>query len=463
MADDRTTATPMLLSAFTMATVSHLNYGLWRHPDDRTHRYTDIAYWTDLARSLEDGGFDCLFIADALGMIDVYGGNTDASLALGVQSPLIDPLLLVSAMAAATERLGFGVTLSTTYEYPYLAARKFSTLDHLTGGRIGWNIVTSQQDSAARNLGLAQQIPHDERYARADEFMDVVYKLWQGSWEDDALVRRVERNGTGVYTVPEKVHPIAHEGRYFRVPGGHTVSPSPQRVPVLLQAGASSSGGDFAARHAEVVFVVGADADGVRANVRRIRTSAERQGRDPGSLKFLTAVAVVTGADDEEARERLRDYQAYYDPTASIVHYASMTGVDWSKTDPDEVLRYRETEASQSVLRQFDPSVSGREWTLAQAANPRGGFGRAKTFVGGPASVADGLEAWLEDTETDGINLIQLINPASYADFSRHVVPELRARGRVRASDASTFRERIFPEHGSPRPQPDHPAARHAR
>jgi len=454
---------PILLSAFTMATVSHLNYGLWRHPDDQTHRYTDISYWVELAQFLEKSGFDCVFIADALGMIDVYGGSADASLRHGVQSPLIDPLLLVSAMAAATDRLGFGVTLSTTYEFPYIAARKFSTLDHLTHGRIGWNIVTSQQESAARNLGLDQQIPHDERYARAEEFMEVVYKLWQNSWEDDAVVRRTGPDGESVYTVPEKVHPIRHEGRYFRVPDGHVSAPSPQRVPLLLQAGASSSGSDFAARHAEVIFVVGAGARGVRDNVRRIRAKAEGFGRDPRSLKFLTAVAIVTGENDEEALDKLREYQRYYDPTASIVHYASMTGVDWAATASDAVLHYRTTQASQSVLKQFDPEVSGRTWTLSEAANPKDGFGRATTFVGGPKTVADALEAWLADTETDGINLIQLINPASYADFARYVMPELRARGRLRASDATTLRARIFPEHGSSRPRSDHPAARHAR
>ena len=215
-----------------MSTASHGNFGMWRHPDDRTSDYTGLRYWTELATLLDAGGFDLLFIADAVGQLDVFGGDASAALARGVQTPVTDPLLAVSAMAAVTERLGFGVTVSTTYESPYLLARKFSTLDHLTGGRIGWNIVTSLLDSAARNIiGRDRQIPHDERYAMAQEFVEVAYKLWEGSWEDDAVVR--DRNH-GVYTDPSKVHPINHQGPYFNVPGAHLVEPSPQRTPVSV-------------------------------------------------------------------------------------------------------------------------------------------------------------------------------------------------------------------------------------
>ncbi|MBO1326662.1 LLM class flavin-dependent oxidoreductase [Acetobacter sp. TBRC 12305] len=453
---------PIILNAFTMATVSHLNYGLWRHPRDRTHRYTSVEYWVELAQSLDRAGFDCLFIADALGLIDVYGGSPEASLRHGIQSPLIDPLLLVSAMAAATRHLGFGITLSTTYEHPYLAARKFSTLDHLTKGRIGWNVVTSQQDSAARNLGLGRQVPHDKRYDVADEFLQVTYKLWQASWEDDAVVRNTDLAGS-VYTQPEKVHSIRHEGRYFTVPDGHVVQPSPQRVPVVLQAGTSARGSEFAARHAEVVFVVGAGASGVRENVRGIRAQAARFGRNPDNIKFITAVAVVVAETDEDAAKKFEDYYGYYDPVGSIIHYSSMTGVDFASTERDDVVRYQPTEASQSVLRQFDPAVSGRQWTLEQAANPERNFGRARTFIGSAQTVADALERWLDETETDGINLIQLVNPESFEDFGRLVIPELKKRGRIRQQvEGATLREKLFPANGSARPPADHPAARYA-
>ena len=448
----------MILNAFTMAAVSHLNYGLWRHPEDRTHRYTEIGYWVELARILDEAGFDCLFIADALGAIDVYGNSPDASLRHGIQSPLLDPMLPISAMAAATRRLGFGVTLSTTYEHPYLAARKFTTLDHLTAGRIGWNVVTSQQESAARNLGLERQVPHDERYDRADEFMEAAYKLWQGSWEDGAVRRDA---AGGIYTDPARVHPVGHQGAHFRVPGIHVAEPSPQRVPVLFQAGASGRGMAFAARHAEVVFTNGSDAAGTRRNVERVREAAVAAGRDPARIKFVTSVAVVTGADDAEAEAKFDEYRRFYDGEGSIIHFSSMSGVDFAGVPRDEVLRAVATDASQSTIGQFDPSEAGRAWTLEQAVNPPRGFGRARTLVGGPARVADAMEDWLHQSGTDGINLLGLVNPASHADFATFVVPELRRRG-LRPERSGSLRERLFPGSASARPDASHPAARYA-
>ena len=240
------------LNAFDMTCVAHQSPGLWRHPDDRSSEYTSLRYWTDLARLLERGVFDGLFLADVLGTYDVYGGSDEATLRQGTQTPVGDPLLLVSAMAAATEHLGFGVTAGTAYEHPYPFARRMSTLDHLTDGRVGWNVVTGYLPSAARNLGADDQLDHDDRYDHADEYLEVATKLWEGSWEDDAVVRD---RATGVFTDPTKVHPIGHEGRFFRVPGIHLAEPSPQRTPVIYQAGASPRGIRFAADHAEAIFV----------------------------------------------------------------------------------------------------------------------------------------------------------------------------------------------------------------
>src|ERR1700754_3813892 len=244
----------ILLNAFDMACVGHQSVGLWRHPDDQGRRYPDIGYWTELARLLERGGFDALFLADVLGVYDVYRGSRDVAVREAVQVPVNDPVMAVSAMAAVTEHLGFGVTVSVAYEQPYALARRMKTLDHLTKGRVAWNVVTSYLESAARNLGRDQQIPHDERYELAEEYLEVCYKLWEGSWEPGAVVRDAER---GVYTDPAKVHDIAHKGRYFDVPGPFVCEPSPQRTPVIFQAGASARGSRFAAAHAEAVFVNG--------------------------------------------------------------------------------------------------------------------------------------------------------------------------------------------------------------
>lgn len=455
-------ASPIILNAFTMNAVSHVSYGLWRHPDDQTWRYTDLDYWTELAHILDEGGFDSLFIADALGLLDTYDSSAAASLALGVQSPLGDPLPLVSAMAAVTKRLGFGVTVSTTYEKPYLLARKFTTLDHLTNGRIAWNIVTSQLESAARNLGRERQVPHDERYDIADEFLEVVYKLWQGSWEDDAVVRNRgdAANPLGVYTDPAKVHRVNHSGRYFTIPGPHLSEPSPQRVPVLFQAGGSPRGQRFAARHAEVVFVAGADADGIRRNIETVKALAREEGRALDAIKFVTAVSVVTDETDAGAQAKFADYRRYYDAIGALVHYSASTGVDFSGQDIDAPIRYSDTDSNRSLLRMFDDPASGQEWTLRQALAPEGGLGRSRVIVGGPVKVTDELERWLGQTGADGINLIHVVSPGSYVDFIRHVVPELERRGRLRERRSTSLRGSLFRVDGA-RPPADHPASRH--
>src|SRR5215217_3698954 len=206
------------LNAFDMNCVGHIQHGLWTHPRDRSTAYNTIEYWQHLARTAERGKFDGIFLADIIGVYDVYKGSPAPSLANAVQVPVNDPLLVVPVMAAATKHIGFGVTANLTYETPYLFARRMSTLDHLTGGRIGWNIVTGYLDSAARAMGAARQTAHDDRYDVAEEYMDVVYKLWEGSWEDDAVVRD---RASGVFTRPEKVHRIVHDGAHYRVDAIH--------------------------------------------------------------------------------------------------------------------------------------------------------------------------------------------------------------------------------------------------
>jgi FMN-dependent oxidoreductase (nitrilotriacetate monooxygenase family) len=209
------TLKPVRFNAFQMNTPSHQSPGLWRHPRSTGAGYTGAEYWVELARLLEAGGFDAIFLADVLGAYDVYGGSHEAALKHGVQVPLNDPMALAPLIAHATSRLGIGITAAVSYEHPYTFARRMSTLDHLSGGRIGWNIVTGYLDSAARNLGQEQQLGHDARYDLADEYLDVVYKLWEKSWEDGAVLRDRVR---GVYTDPARVHPIGHQGKYYSVP-----------------------------------------------------------------------------------------------------------------------------------------------------------------------------------------------------------------------------------------------------
>jgi FMN-dependent oxidoreductase (nitrilotriacetate monooxygenase family) len=448
---------PFVLSAFTMSTASHGNFGMWRHPADRTSEYTDLRYWTELATLLDAGGFDLLFIADAVGQLDVFGGDASAALARGVQTPVTDPLLTVSAMAAVTERLGFGITVSTTYESPYLLARKFSTLDHLTGGRIGWNIVTSLLDSAARNIiGRDRQVPHDERYAMAQEFVDVTYKLWEGSWEDDAVVRD-RRNG--VYTDPTKVHPIAHVGRYFNVPGAHLVEPSPQRTPVLFQAGTSTAGREFAARNAELVFASDPRPDVLRANIDDIRRRAVGHGRDPHSIKFLTSVEIVTEATDSAARAKADELARYHDLDGGLVLLSALSGVDWSTYGVDRPIEQFDTDASRSILATVQTS---KRLTLRDYVGGLGGFG-GELFVGSGVTVASELEAYAERSGVDGFNIAYHVTPGSFHDVAEHLIPELRRRGRAADPGAPvTLRQRIFGQDSIRLPD-DHPAAGYRR
>lgn len=444
---------PFVLAAFTMSTVSHGNFGMWRHPDDQTARYTDIRYWVELAKLLDVGGFDALFIADAVGQLDVFGGDATAALTRAVQTPVTDPLLAVSAMAAATTHLGFGVTVSTTYESPYLLARKFSTLDHLTGGRIGWNIVTSLLDSAARNIiGRDRQIPHDERYAMAQEFLEVTYKLWEGSWEDVAVVRdRV----AGIYTDATKVHGIGHEGTYFSVPGAHLVEPSPQRTPVLFQAGTSSAGREFAARNAELVFASDPRPDVLRANIDDVRRRAVAHGRNPGAIKFLTSIEIVTDTTDSAARAKADELSCYHDLDAGLVLLSALSGVDWSAYGVDRPIEQFDTDASRSILA----ATGDNRITLRDYVGGLGGFG-GPLFVGSAGTVADELEAYAERTGVDGFNIAYHVTPGSFADVAEHLIPELRRRGRARTTDApTTLRQRLFGSESAVLP-PDHPGAR---
>src|SRR3954447_17623915 len=303
-------------NAFDMNCVAHQSPGLWKHPQDQSWRYKDVRYWTELAELLERGRFDGLFIADVLGTYDVYGGSDEAAIRQAAQIPVNDPLLLVSAMGLVTENLGFGITTGTGFEHPYPFARRMSTLDHLTGGRIGWNVVTGYLPAAARNMGQTDQPAHDARYDHADEYLEVLYKLWEGSWEDDAVVRDAE---TGVFTHPAKVHEIGHEGKHFALPGIHISEPSPQRTPVIYQAGASPRGIAFAAGNAEAIFVAAPTKEVLAGQVKRIRDALEAAGRDRYSAKIYTLLTIITDETPEKAQAKYEDSLSYAGAGGALV------------------------------------------------------------------------------------------------------------------------------------------------
>jgi long-chain alkane monooxygenase len=415
-------------NAFDMNCVAHQSSGLWRHPRDRSRHYNDLSYWTDLAQLLERGAFDGIFIADVLGTYDVYGGTNEAALRTGSQVPVNDPILLVSAMAAVTEHLGFGITAGTAYEHPYPFARRMSTLDHLTKGRVGWNVVTGYLPSAARNMGQTDQLSHDDRYDVADEYLEVLYKLWEGSWEDDAVVEDRDAN---VFTDPTKVHPIEHHGEHFDVPGIHLSEPSVQRSPVIYQAGASPRGVRFAAENAEAVFVGAPTLPQLAATVTKIRDALEAAGRDRYAARVYTLLTVVTDATDELAQAKYEDFQSYASDLGALVLNSGWMGVDLSQYDLDEPLGNIESNAIQSAAANLAAATGsdGSAWTIRDIARQTAIGGLGPVEVGSGATIASRLQQIQDETDVDGFNLAYAVTPGTWEDVIAFVVPELRARG----------------------------------
>lgn len=414
-------------NAFDMNCVAHQSSGLWRHPDDRSATYNTLEYWTELAKLLEQGTFDGIFIADVLGTYDVFGSSNEAAIRNGAQVPVNDPLLLVSAMALVTEHLGFGITAGTAYEHPYPFARRLTTLDHLTKGRVGWNVVTGYLPSAARNMGHDDQMEHDDRYDHADEYLEVLYKLWEGSWEDDAVVKDRE---SGIFTDPSKVHEIGHKGKHFTVPGIHISEPSPQRTPVIYQAGASSRGIAFAAGNAEAIFVAAPSKEVLRTTVSKIRDALESAGRDRYAAKIYTLLTVITDATPEKAQAKLEDYFSYTSPEGALTFMSGWMGVDLSQYDLDDPIENVKSNAIQSVLTNFQQEKDlGRQWTVRDLATQGAIGGLGPYLVGSGEQIADELQSWVDETDVDGFNLAYAITPGTFEDIVEHVIPILRERG----------------------------------
>ncbi len=452
------------LNLFTMASVEHVSPGSWTYPGDRSPEYTDREYWTEVARTAERGGFDAVFFADVRGIYDVYGDDRHTAVEKGVQTPASDPQLVVPAMAEVTDELGFAVTRSTTYTHPYQLAREFSTLDHLTDGRIAINVVTSYLQSAAENLGLSERMDKETRYDRADEFLDVCYKLWEESWDDDAV--EVDREA-GRYTDPEKVSAIDHEGEHFSVPGPHGCEPSPQRTPVVYQAGSSDRGREFAAANAEAVFASQPTEEGVREYMADVKSRAADYGRDPESLKFFIGVVPVVGETQALAEAKHEEYTRHVDVEATLALLSGFLDMDLSELDPDQKVEHIETDAIQGTMNAFTKAQPDREWTVREVAEFCGLGTTSPTIVGTPEVIADELAYWHEEVGVHGFNVKEVVRPDSLTDFVDLVVPELRERGLVPdPGDADgaprgdgTLRERLLGD-GQSRLRDDHPSRR---
>ncbi|MBS1879430.1 MAG: NtaA/DmoA family FMN-dependent monooxygenase [Actinobacteria bacterium] len=436
-----------------MNNASHFAHGLWRRPDAARQRdFEGLASWLELVRTLERGRFDMLFLADVIGAYDVYRGGWETTVREGTQFPTNDPLVLLAALVGGSEHLGLALTSSVFYQHPFPFARQISTLDHLSGGRVAWNVVTSVIENGVRNLGLEGLPAHDDRYRWADEYVEVVYKLWERSWEDEALRKDT---ASGVFSDPGRVHEIGHRGERYRVGGPHLSSPSPQRTPVMLQAGSSDAGREFAANHAELVLVVASTPKTAGALAEDIRRRAAAAGRRAEEIRFIVAMTFVVAPTEREARELDADLAASLSDDGIYAQISGHLQLDLATIDLDRPLDEFETEGMQGILRDMRERVPPERRAETSYRDVIDGFARRR-FVGSPDQVADEIERWTA-AGMDGVNVLEMIRPNSYEDFVELVVPVLQDRGlSQREYQPGTLREKLFG--AGPRLPSSHPA-----
>ena len=431
------------LHAFTTLGWTDGPMGVWRNrnlvPD---RQVPDLDWWIEFARTAERGCMDTVFFADAIGMAGFSDGDLDPEIRDG-RTILWDPSMFVSAMSRETDHIGFVFTSSILQDHPFTFARKMSTLDHITGGRIGWNIVTSYSPNAARNVGLAELPSREERYRWADEYVRVAYRLWEGSWDEDALT--VDR-ATGTYVDPAKVHLVNYAGQRYRVQGPHLTPPTPQRTPFLAQAGGSGPGQQFAATHAEVQFIVGDTDQVLSETVRKVRELAVRAGRRADDITFTLSSRFVVGSTTEEARRKADELDDAADPGDVIDYMSTSMGIDFSGVSLDdrvpELLTFGGNGGMSGVLDSLTEGFpAGYVPTLRDLVRNYRSRGR---FVGTPEQIADRVER-LRDIGVTGLMVSMDIRPRSLTDFVDQVVPVLQRRGLSQREYASgTLRQRLM-------------------
>jgi FMN-dependent oxidoreductase (nitrilotriacetate monooxygenase family) len=432
---------PLHLAVFASAGPVSGSHGGWRHPQ-ASGELLSAEYYQNLGRLLEEGRFDMVFLPDILAVPDRLGGSLDSQLRYGALGALrLDPLVVLSIIAGATRHIGLGCTLSATYFEPYILARAMATLDHLSNGRAAWNIVTSFQDAEARNFGLTEQLSREQRYDRADEFMQVACALWD-SWEDGALVR--DRH-TPLFADPEKVHRLNHSGQWFNVQGPLNVSRSPQGRPVFVQAGASNRGRDFAARWAEVIFVTPGDPVLAREFRMDLRARAERFGRDPDGIRVLPGISPVIAETVEEAEAQQELLSSLSLPEAGLSTLSYHLGIDLSVLPQNEVLpEDLEAPGVEGHFREVVELTRRTGLTVAQLGQRYGAGRTTFGFTGTPVAVADRMQAWQEAGACDGFMLQIPYFPGGLESVVRLLVPELQRRGLFRTEyTGATLRDHL--------------------
>ncbi|MGO8853806.1 LLM class flavin-dependent oxidoreductase [Mycobacterium sp.] len=439
----------MSLVAFMQAGSTSVYAGSWRHPATE-HGYLDASYYAKIGRQLEEGCFDLMFFDDRLAMPGIYGNSVAEAVRYGARPVKLDLSVVMGVLAQTTSRIGLGATYSTTYYAPFHIARTFATLDHLSRGRAAWNVVTSVNDSEAQNFGVQSHLGHDERYDRADEFLEVVSGLWD-TWEDGAVLHD---RSSGIYADPGKVHELGHVGQYFSARGPLTVPRTPQGRPVLLQAGSSGRGREFASRWADLIFTGDPGIEVARAHYRDQKDRIAVAGRDPAQVRICPMAYAVVGESEAHAKDReamlLNDL---VHPMASLTLLSELMNYDFAQHDLDEPVT-DELIASVSGIRGLVEGLRehiGGDITVRDLAAHRATLLQGPRFVGTGPQVADQMAEWFDSGACDGFVLAATHLPGAFEDVVRMVVPELQRRGLFRTRyEGSTLREHL----GLSRPEP---------
>ncbi|MFM0529733.1 LLM class flavin-dependent oxidoreductase [Paraburkholderia strydomiana] len=441
MSEARQNRRQISLGAFLMETGHHI--AAWRHPDAHAAGGLDFAHYAELAQIAERAKFDAIFFADSVSVRDTHL----PSLSRTARADHFEPLTLLSALSVVTRHIGLIATVSTTFNEPYNVARKFASLDHLSGGRSGWNLVTSSTETEAHNFSFDQHLDHAVRYERAKEFYDVVAGLWD-SWEDDAFVRD---KASGVYFDADKLHVLNYKGKHFKVRGPLNVARSPQGWPVVVQAGASEAGRELAAQTAEVIFVAHQTLDEAKAFYRDVKGRLSRYGRQPEHLKIMPGIFPIVGKTQQEAQDKFDALQELIDPTVGVSLLSKMTGgVDLSNYPVDgPVPDLPETNGGKSRQRLLLDLARRDNLTIRDLYLRIAGARGHQQVIGTPQSIADQLQQWFEEEGADGFNIMSPWLPGGLVDFTEHVVPELQRRGLFRTEyTGDTLRDHL----GLPRP-----------
>lgn len=432
----------MTLVAFMQASNVTVYSGSWRYPSSATD-YLDLRYYQRVARVLEEGTFDLMFFDDRLAMPSIYGGSPADAVRYGARPIKLDLTAVLGAAAAATTHLGLGATYSTTYYPPFHVARSFATLDHLSGGRAAWNVVTSVNDAEARNFGIEQHLGHDERYNRAEEFIEVVARLWD-SWEDDAIVGDRE---SGTFADPARVHELEHRGKYFTVQGPLTVPRPPQGRLPIIQAGQSGRGRQFAAKWADLIFTGDPTREIAVDHYNDQKQLIAAAGRDENAVRILPMVYTIVGETESIAKEKEEIFlNQLVDPRASLALLSEVTNYDFSGHSLDDEVTDELIDSVSGIrglVQGVKKHVEGK-LTLRTLAKHRATLLQGPRFVGTGAQVAEQMQDWFESRSCDGFVIAATHLPGAFEDFVRLAVPELRKRGIFRSRyEGATLRENL--------------------